>query len=259
MAQLVFDDVSVRYHTMSGETLAVDRASFAVESGEIVALLGPSGCGKSTLLSCAAGLFRPSAGAVRVDGVPVSGPTPKVGYMLQQDHLLEWRTVLGNVLLGPEIRRADLRAARQRALNLLEKYGLGDFVRHYPHQLSGGMRQRVALVRTLMLDPEFLLLDEPLSALDYQTRLHMQGDLVRIFRQEGRAVLMVTHDLAEAIAMADRVVVLSRRPARVKAEVRLEFGRPGLDPLERRRQPEFGRYFNQIWGLLDVPEGRTAG
>ncbi|MBE3589793.1 MAG: ABC transporter ATP-binding protein [Firmicutes bacterium] len=259
MAQLLFDEVSVRYHTPAGETLAVDRVSFAVEPGEIVALLGPSGCGKSTLLSCAAGLVRPSGGAVRIDGAPVLGPTPKVGYMLQQDHLLEWRTVLGNVLLGPEIRGADLRAARRRALVLLEKYGLGEFVRHYPRQLSGGMRQRVALVRTLMLDPEFLLLDEPLSALDYQTRLHMQVDLVRIFRAEGRTVLMVTHDLAEAIAMADRVVVLSRRPARVKADVRVEFARPGLEPLERRREPDFARHFNQIWSLLDAPEGRAAG
>lgn len=245
-------DTTMKYETMEGEIEALGGLSLSVDRGEFVSLVGPSGCGKSTLLSLVAGLLFPTGGEVLIEGRPVQGPSAQVGYMLQHDYLLAWRTVLSNVLLGLEIRGSTGPPERKRAVALLERYGLGAFRDSYPHQLSGGMRQRVALARTLVLDPDILLLDEPFSALDYQTRLRLQDEVGRILRDEGKTVLLVTHDITEAISMSDRVVILTRRPATVKRELVIPFRSRGLTPLATREEPDFRRYFNEIWRELDV-------
>ena len=248
-------NVSLRYFTLQGETQALDNISLAVAPGEFVSIIGQSGCGKSTLLSIIAGILEPSAGSVTVDGKPVTGPSPSIGYMLQQDYLYEWRSILDNALLGAQIQRRNMREARERAIHLLHKCGMGDFLYHYPRQLSGGMRQRVALARTLVTDPDVVLLDEPFSALDSQTRLAIADEVVEVLRSEGKSVMLVTHDIGEAIAMTDRVVVLSRRPGRIKSEHRMAF--PSLGgrrptPFEARGLPEFNTYFSTLWDELDV-------
>ena len=251
-------DIHLRYFTLEGETEAVRGLSLDIRPGEFVGIVGQSGCGKSTLLSLIAGILEPTAGAVLVDGRPVRGPSPVCGYMLQQDYLFEWRSILQNVLIGPEIQGLDMNRARGRALELLRRYGLGEFTEHYPHQLSGGMRQRAALARTLCTEPEILLLDEPFSALDFQTRLALADEVGEILRREGKTVILVTHDISEAVSMADRVVVMSKRPGFVKAEHQIRFADAGAGrptPFEARNRPEFRDYFNQIWGELEIHVG----
>lgn len=253
-AFIEIDNVSLRYFTKENETLALDNISLSIAPGELVSIIGQSGCGKSTLLSMIAGILPPSSGTIRVDGHPVTKPSPRIGYMLQQDYLYEWRTILDNTILGAQIQKQDLTAAKKRASELLIKCGLGEFIHSYPRELSGGMRQRVALVRTLVTEPDVVLLDEPFSALDSQTRLAIADEVVAILRSEGKSVILVTHDIGEAIAMTDRVVVLKRRPGRIKSEHYLTFPstkkRPS--PFETRSLPEFSQYFNQLWSELDV-------
>ena len=254
-ARIEVRDVSLRYFTPEGETQALANIDLQVGAGEFVSLIGQSGCGKSTLLSLMAGILEPSSGEVRVHGEKVRGPSPRVGYMLQQDYLFDWRTILDNALLGAEIQGRDMKRARERAIHLLHKCGMGDFVHHYPRQLSGGMRQRVALARTLVTDPDVVLLDAPFSALDSQTRLAIADEVVEVLRDEGKSVVLVTHDIGEAVAMTDRVVVLSRRPGRIKSEHLMRFPscagrRPS--PFEVRSLPEFNIYFSTLWGELDV-------
>lgn len=244
-------NVSIAYYTPTGETVAVNDVSLEVAKGEFVSFVGPSGCGKSSLLSAIAGLLPAATGDVLVNGQHVHGPSPSVGYMLQQDHLFDWRTVADNCLLGLEVQKRRTKDSREKVLDLLSAYGLADFANHHPGQLSGGMRQRAALVRTLALDPQVLLLDEPFSALDYQTRLQLQQEISEVLRKEGRTALLVTHDIAEAVSMADRVFVLSRRPARVKREYSIDLEHRG-SPLQVRESPEFSHYFRDIWGELDV-------
>jgi NitT/TauT family transport system ATP-binding protein len=258
MQKVALHDIALRYFTLAGEVEALRGVSLDVKPGEFVSLVGPSGCGKSTLLSLIAGILSPTSGKVLIDGRPVSGPTPTCGYMLQHDHLFGWRSILQNVVVGAEVQGKDLAAARTRGRELLGRYGLGDFVDHYPHQLSGGMRQRAALARTLCTNPDVLLLDEPFSALDYQTRLAIADEIGLILRGEGKTVILVTHDISEAISMTDRVIVLGRRPGRVKSEHRISFpsvpgGRPS--PFEARSTPEFAGYFKVIWEELDVHVG----
>lgn len=253
--RIEINDVSLRYFTDAGETQALDRIRLAVAPGEFVSLIGQSGCGKSTLLSLMAGILEPSSGEVRVHGARVTGPSPRVGYMLQQDYLFEWRSILDNATLGAQIQGRPMKAARERAAHLLHKCGMGNFLHHFPRQLSGGMRQRVALARTLVTDPDVVLLDEPFSALDSQTRLAIADEVVEVLRDEGKSVVLVTHDIGEAIAMTDRVVVLSRRPGRIKSEHLMRFdshgqGRPS--PFEVRSLPEFNTYFSLLWDELDV-------
>lgn len=217
-AKIELREVSLSYFTPEGKTEALSKVSFSLAPGEFVSLIGQSGCGKSTLLSLIAGLIPPTSGAVLVDGTPVTRPSPRIGYMLQQDYLFEWRTILDNVMLGAEIQgRRDARS-EARAVHLLEKCGLGAFLEHTPRQLSGGMRQRAALARTLVTEPDVILLDEPFSALDSQTRLAISDEVVDILRRERKTVVLVTHDIGEAIAMTDRVIVLSRRPGRLKSQ-----------------------------------------
>ena len=249
------DNVSLRYFTKQGETLALSSISLNIPAGQFVSIIGQSGCGKSTLLSIISGILEPSSGAIRINGSPVTAPSQRIGYMLQQDYLYEWRTILDNALLGAEIQKRDMKEARERAIHLLEKCGMGDFLHHYPKALSGGMRQRVALARTLVTNPDVVLLDEPFSALDSQTRLAIADEVVDVLREEGKTVVLVTHDIGEAIAMTDRVIVLSRRPGRFKSEHMIQFpsygaGRP--TPFEARALPEFNTYFNTLWDELDV-------
>ena len=243
--------ISQTYQAENGEVVALDKISFAVAKGEFVSIVGPSGCGKSTVLSIIAGEIAPTSGRVLLQGEPVAGFSPKVGYMLQKDQLLPWRSIEKNVLLGLEIRGRLTEETRSRACDLLKKYGLWDFRHSYPHQLSGGMRQRAALIRTLAVQPEVFLLDEAFSALDYQTRLAVTDDVYRILKQEAKTTLMVTHDISEAISMSDRVIILSRRPAQVVRIMKMPF-EPDLMPLERRNHPAFGESFNIIWKELDV-------
>jgi NitT/TauT family transport system ATP-binding protein len=247
--------VGLRYFGADGETEALQNISLAIAPGEFTAIIGPSGCGKSTLLSLVAGIVEPTEGSVMVDGAPVTGPSRKVGYMLQQDYLFEWRTILDNTLLGAEIQGADMRQARERATALLTRYGLGQFLHHLPRQLSGGMRQRVALARTLCTEPDIVLLDEPFSALDSQTRLALADEIVEILRREGKTAILVTHDIGEAVSMTERVIVMSRRPGRIRSDHAITFATPDgrrPAPFAARNAPEFNGYFNTLWKELEV-------
>lgn len=249
-AILAFDGVRMMYHTRTKETLAAENMSFSIYEGEFVAVIGPSGCGKTTVLSLAAGLLSPSAGSVCVRGKKVHRGMPCFGYMLQKDELFPWRTVEQNLFLPLEIKKINTPENRKRALSLAEKYGLGGFLKSMPDQLSGGMRQRAALIRTLSAQPEILLLDEPFSALDYQTRLNVCDDVYNIIRSEKKTAMLVTHDISEAISVADRILVLSARPAHVVAVHELNFG--DTVPLKRREMPEFSRWFETLWKELNV-------
>lgn len=240
------NDVGLIYHERSGETPAVEHLSMQVQRGEFISIVGPSGCGKTSVLSLIAGIIAPSTGTIMLSG-------GKPGYMLQRDHLLDWRTIEGNVLLALEVQKRLTDETRRGALELLSKYGLDDFRRCYPRQLSGGMRQKVALIRTLAASPEVLLLDEPFSALDYQTRLRLADEVYSIIRCEGKTAILVTHDISEAISMSDRVLVFSGRPATLKAEHVITLS-CGEGPLARRNAPEFKDYFDMIWKELDAGE-----
>lgn len=253
--KLEFSNVSLRYFNDEGETEALRNISFAVAAGEFVSIVGQSGCGKSTLLSLTSGLIQPTSGEIRVEGKRIDGPSRSTAFMLQQDTLFEWRTVLNNTLLGPELRGVSNAQTRQRAEALLDSYGLKDFKHHFPQQLSGGMRQRAALARTMCSDPDVLLLDEPFSALDYQTRLSIADEITGIIRREKKTALLVTHDIGEAVSMADRVIVISSRPGRIKSEHRITYPSCGDDrpsPMRARETPEFRQYFNMLWEELDA-------
>ncbi len=242
--------LSYAYHTMQGETPALSDITFTVNSGDFVAIVGPSGCGKSTLLNLLAGMLTPESGTLLLNGTPLTSDSRRhIGYMLQQDYLLEWRSIWKNVLLGLEIRHELTEESRTYAKQLLEKYGLEKFSQSKPSQLSGGMRQRAALVRTLVLKPELLLLDEPFSALDYQTRLSVSNDIGSIIRKEKKTAILVTHDLAEAVSLADRVIILTARPGRIQRIVSVSFP-TNLTPMERRDYDDFKTYFNLIWKEL---------
>ena len=242
------------YHNLEGETPALIDISFALNKGEFVSIVGPSGCGKSTLLSLIAGLITPEKGLIKINGKYLRESTTNVGYMLQHDELFEWRTIYNNVVLGLEVQHMLTARTKQRAHELLDVYGLSQFENARPSELSGGMRQRAALIRTLVLEPDLLLLDEPFSALDYQTRLNVRDDIGQILRQEKKSALLVTHDLSEAISLADRVIVLSGRPATIKQTIPLIFDLDSDTPLNRRNAPEFKTYFNLIWKELNTNE-----
>ncbi|MCI9491452.1 MAG: ABC transporter ATP-binding protein [Dorea sp.] len=251
---LELKNIHYAYHNLEGETPALSDISFALGKGEFVAIVGPSGCGKSTLLSLIAGLLVPEKGLIKINGKYLRESTTNVGYMLQHDELFEWRTVYNNVILGLEVQHMLTARTKEKAHELLDFYGLRQFERARPSELSGGMRQRAALIRTLVLDPDLLLLDEPFSALDYQTRLTVGDDIGQIIRREEKAALLVTHDLSEAISLADRVIVLSGRPAAIKQTIPLIFDLEEDTPLARRNAPEFKTYFNLIWKELNTDE-----
>ncbi len=251
---LELKNINYSYHTLDGETKALSDISFALTSGEFTAVVGPSGCGKSTLLSLIAGLMKPESGEIFLNGEPLTENSSKIGYMLQHDHLFEWRTVYRNVILGLEIRGTLTAESKKKAESLLEQYGLLPFAHARPSELSGGMRQRAALIRTLILEPELLLLDEPFSALDYQTRLTVSDDIGQIIRRSGKTALLVTHDLSEAVSISDRVIILSERPASIARIVPIAFALEKDTPLNRRNAPEFKNYFNEIWKELNHNE-----
>ncbi len=242
--------LSYSYHTMDGETQALSDISFSVAAGEFIAVVGPSGCGKSTLLSLISGLLQPDEGSVLIDGIPINDNPCTIGYMLQKDHLFEWRSILGNASLGLEIQhRLDERHLRM-VHDLMETYGLKHFEKSRPSELSGGMRQRAALIRTLALEPDLLLLDEPFSALDYQTRLSVCDDISTIIRDSKKTAVLITHDLSEAVSVADRIIILSRRPGRIKKILPVIFQEDSAGPLARRNDPAFTSYFNEVWSVL---------
>lgn len=233
------------YHNAQGETLAVDDVSFEVNKNEILSIVGPSGCGKSTILSILTNLEEKSDGNIIFHG------NENIGYMLQSDSLFPWLTILDNCLLGLEINGKKDKETTENVIRLLDKYGLGEFKDKYPDSLSGGMKQRVALIRTLATNPSLLLLDEPYSALDYQTRLTLSDDMYKIIKAEGKAAILITHDIAEAISMSDRIIVLSSRPATVKSiyEINLTDKKT---PIHNRKCVEFNDYYEKIWRDLDV-------
>lgn len=245
---LSFKNVNFNYFTKTGEFNAIKNLSFDIKKGEFVALVGPSGCGKTTVLSLIAGLLTPTDGEITLDGENVS--TSNIGYMFQRDHLFEWRSIYKNILLGLEIQGKKQTEENEKYIDeLLTKYGLIDFKNKHPSELSGGMRQRVALIRTLAVKPKLLLLDEPFSALDYQTRLDVCDDVKKIILQEQQTAILVTHDISEAISMSDKVFVLTQRPARIKTIETLDFDK-SLTPFKRREAKNFLKYFNKIWEEL---------
>ncbi|MBR2974841.1 MAG: ABC transporter ATP-binding protein [Clostridia bacterium] len=243
MSVLRFDNVSKVFFSATQETVALQNLSFEVKNGEFVAIIGPSGCGKSTILSLICGLIEPTSGKIETfDG-------GSVGYMLQRDHLFEWRTIEKNVTLGLEIKKLLDQSNLSFVRALMEKYGIAEFANRYPHELSGGMRQRVALIRTLATNPQLLLLDEPFSALDFQTRLAVCDDVHRVIKSENKTALLVTHDISEAISMADRIIVLTKRPARVLVEHVTNLGQE--TPLKRREDKSFGKQFEYLYHQLN--------
>lgn len=244
---LELKNIGYSYHSLHGETRALQDISFGVRQGEFIAIVGPSGCGKSTLLSIIAGLLAPEEGTIKVNNPDGSLHYPRIGYMLQRDHLFEWRTVYRNVTLGLELNHKMTKERLEAVERLLTDYGLDKFRDKRPSELSGGMKQRAALIRTLALEPQLLLLDEPFSALDYQTRLMVSADICHLIRRTGKTVILITHDLSEAVSLADRIVVLSGRPATVKKEIPIHLTIQDDSPLAARNAPEFNEYFNELW------------
>lgn len=251
-ALVQIQNIVMNFHSPEGEISALRDLSLDIVEGEFISIVGPSGCGKSTLLNIIAGLITPSAGAVCIGGQKVFGATSLVGYMPQSDQLFEWRTIWKNVLLGLEVQNKLTKESKAFAAELLRRYGLDDFKDAYPSQLSGGMRQRAALIRTLAINPQILLLDEAFSALDYQTRLVVADEVKEIIARENKTAILVTHDIAEAISMADRVVVFTKRPGTVKNIHKIVLSCEANTPIKCRDAREFKDYFHAIWKELDV-------
>lgn len=246
---LQYENLSYFYQTKESEIHALDNVNFFVKKKSFSSLVGPSGCGKTTMLSLTAGLLEPSAGQILLEGKKIEKNDGRIGYMFQRDHLFEWRTIWQNIILGLQIQKKHKdEKALAFAEELLKKYDLYNFKNKKPRQLSGGMRQRVALIRTLVLNPSLLLLDEPFSALDFQTRLNVCDDVYQIIKSEEKTALLVTHDISEALSMSDKIIILSPRPATVKKQIELDF--EGSTPLKKREAENFGKYFELIWRNL---------
>lgn len=256
------DDIMLALHRVSqvyvnekGASLAVEELDLTVRHGEFISLVGPSGCGKTTILSMLAGLFPPTRGLVMLNGEPVTGPSTKVGYMLQQDYLFPWRTILDNAAIGLEIAGRKNAKSLASIEELLTELGLPNAGSRYPHELSGGMRQRVALARMLATEPEIMLLDEPFSALDLHIKLQLEDLVHQTLKRLGKTAVLVTHDLAEAAAMSDRVIVLAANPGRIVAEFVVPDEIRLATPMHARRLPGFQETFDQLWAELDAAEG----
>lgn len=247
-------NIGKKYQNKEGEILALKNVNFRVKKGEFVSIIGPSGCGKSTLLSIIAGLEEKTTGEIYIEGEKVNGISSKIGYMLQRECLLEWRNILSNTMFGLEVKGKKDNVNKEYVLELLKKYNLYEFKDKYPSELSGGMRQRVALIRTLAVKPKILLLDEAFSALDYQTRIMVTNDIYYILRKEKITAIIVTHDISEAISMSDRVLVLSKRPGTIKDIHKINFGIENRTPINCRESPKFSQYFNTLWKELGVDE-----
>ena len=251
---LSIENISYSYHSLKGETPALSELTFQVMKGEFLAIVGPSGCGKSTLLSIIAGLLEPESGTLVFDS------SSSIGYMLQHDHLFEWRTIWQNVILGMELNKNMTKENIDFVVQLLKDYGLYAFKDKKPSELSGGMRQRAALIRTMAIRPDLLLLDEPFSALDFQTRMTVSADIGNIIRNTGKTAILITHDLSEAITLADRVIVLSKRPATTKSELPIHYDIERTSPLSIRNTDAYQTYFNLLWKELsdDLSEQKTT-
>ena len=247
---LKLENLSLTYQSDNGETQALKNLTFSLYSGEFVSIIGPSGCGKTTILSVISGLIKPTSGKITFKNNNGESPLKSVGYMLQRDELFPWRTIEKNIFLPLEIKKINTQENRNYALKLLEKYGLKDFIKAYPSEISGGMRQRVALIRTLVSKPDILLLDEPFSALDYQTRLNVCDDVYNIIKEQKKSVILVTHDISEALSMSDRIIVLTKRPAEILQIHTCNFNK-SLSPLKRREEKDFGKMFEILWGQLN--------
>lgn len=249
---LSIKNVCYSYHTKEGETAALSDINLEFAPGSFTSIVGPSGCGKSTLLSLIAGLITPDSGEIYLNDIPAAKSDMHIGYMLQRDNLFEWRSVYRNILLGLETQKKCTKEKKELVEQMLNSYGLANFKQSKPSQLSGGMRQRAALIRTLALEPDILLLDEPFSALDYQTRLEVGDDIYKIIKEQKKTAILVTHDIYEAIAMGERVIVLSSRPGKVKniIDINLSLENNVRSPFLSRSAPEFSAYFNQIWKEL---------
>jgi len=248
--QLNIRNVTKSFRNKDGEVRVLDDLSFTINESDFVSIIGPSGCGKTTIFNIIAGLLEPDGGTIQFRGQEVDSLRGRVGYMMQKDLLFPWRTVLGNVMLGLETRGMDLEKAQTRARLYLQEFGLSGFENAYPKMLSGGMRQRVALIRTLIMDPDILLLDEPFSALDYQTRLYLEGVLKDAVETYKKTVILVTHDIDEAVALSKRVVVLSGRPSRVKQVHDIDIG--ARSPVAARADSRFSGYFHTLCAELDI-------
>ena len=247
---LAMKNVSYSYHTPKGETKALSDISFSVEEGSFTSIVGPSGCGKSTLLSLISGLIVPDSGDILINDIPADKSNMHIGYMLQKDNLFEWRSVYRNVLLGLEMQKKKNPENIKKVQKMLDLYGLSPFKNAHPSQLSGGMRQRAALIRTLALEPDILLLDEPFSALDYQTRLEVSDDIGKILKAQNKTAILVTPDISEAISMGDRVIILTQRPATINKIIDINLSIDNRTPFLSRSAPEFKDYFNIIWEEL---------
>lgn len=248
---LKLEHISKLYQDENAETIAIQDFTYSFQRGDFVSIIGPSGCGKSTLLSIIAGLEKASSGKIFIEGVESTGISDSIGYMLQKDYLLDWRTIERNVMFGLEIKNMVTDESKAYVERLLKTYGLYEFKDKYPSQLSGGMRQRAALIRTLATNPDILLLDEAFSALDYQTRLSVTDDVYSIIKKEGKTAIMVTHDIPESISMSDRVIVLSKRPATIKKVYDINFDLENRTPLNCREDPHFSYFFDNIWKELN--------
>lgn len=255
MSLLEIKNINMNYHTAKGVTEAIKDVNFSIDEGEFVSIIGPSGCGKSTLLNIISGILKPSSGEIVYNDPEVKNNLDKMGYMFQKDYLLPWLTVRENVLVGLKIKNILTEENIKNADELLKSYDLEKFKDYKPGQLSGGMRQRAALIRTLALKPNILLLDEPFSALDYQTRQKVTDDVYEIIKREGKTAIMVTHDLGEAIIMSKRIIVLTKRPATIKDDVNINFANKDATPFKKRQEPEFNMYFGVLWKEIDGVNG----
>ena len=242
---LKIKNLSKTYHTKENETLAIKDINFSIKDKEFISIVGPSGCGKSTILTILAGIIKDYEGEIIYKKNKL-----KIGYMLQEDSLFPWKTVLDNACLGLEIKKELNKKTKENVINLLKKYGLKDFINNYPNTLSGGLKQRVALIRTLAINPDILLLDEPFSALDYQTRLSLSDDLKNIIKQEGKTTIMVTHDITEAICMSDKVIIISNRPGKIKKIIDINLEESNIPSLNRKDK-KFIEYYDKIWKEMD--------
>ena len=247
---LKVENLSKKYQNKEGEVQALKNINFRIKPGEFVSIIGPSGCGKSTLLSIIAGLEEKTTGKIYLEGKEINGVSAEIGYMLQKDCLLEWRNILSNTMFGLEVKGIKTKENQKYVESLLKKYNLYDFKNKYPSELSGGMRQRVALIRTLAIRPKILLLDEAFSALDYQTRIMVTNDIYTILKREKITALIVTHDISEDISMSDRILVLSNRPGTIKDIHKIDFETKNRTPLNTRENPKFSQYFNVLWKEL---------
>lgn len=246
---LELKNISLTYQTLKSETEAIKNISFKINKGEFISIVGPSGCGKTTILSIISGLLKPTSGNIVLDGEKVTSVSTNIGYMFQRDNLFEWLSVHDNISIGLKINHKKNCLSDEKLKELTTKYGLSGFEKSKPNELSGGMRQRVSLIRTLALNPKLLLLDEPFSALDAQTRVAVQNDIHSIIKNENKTAILVTHDISEAVVMSDKIIVLTKRPGQIKTVLDLNFNK-SHSPLMRRENPLFNQYFKQLWDEL---------